>query len=113
MTFAEWFEKEHAAGRLYAADEDLATAGWNAAILAAALTTKTAGSAPERPFALIRDRNYDGEGLSLWVWNGENYSGTDGDCLSRDSDGSLDGFEVEWLNDYELECRLNSAPKSA
>jgi hypothetical protein len=60
-------------------------------------------------FAIIRDRNYDGEGLSLWTWDGEYYVGADGDCLSPDPDGTLDGYTAEWLTDYQLEMRLNDA----
>ena len=88
---------------------------WRAAVNAAELVAPPADAQrlrtqaePTYRFALIRDRNYDGEGLSLWFWNGENYSGTNGDCLSRDPDGSLDGFATEWLTDRQLEQRLNS-----
>jgi hypothetical protein len=88
---------------------------WRAAVNAAELVAQPADAQGQRSqaeptyrFALIRDRNYDGEGLSLWFWNGENYSGSDGDCLSRDPDGSLDGFTTEWLTDHQLEQRLNS-----
>jgi Lar family restriction alleviation protein len=71
------------------------------------------GAEPLHKFALIRDRNFEGEGLSLWTWNGENYSGADGDCLSRDADGTLDGFTAEWLTDHQLEQRLNTTPVSS
>jgi hypothetical protein len=64
---------------------------------------------PAHKFAIIRDRNYDGEGLSLWTWDGEYYVGADGDCLSPDPDGTLDGYTAEWLTDYQLEMRLNDA----
>lgn len=78
--------------------------------IAAADGTGPAASAdPDHKFAIIRDRNYDGEGLSLWVSNGENYSGADGDCPSRDKDGTLDGFIAEWLTDHEPEQRLKLA----
>jgi hypothetical protein len=64
---------------------------------------------PAHKFAIIRDRNYDGEGLSLWTWDGEYYVGADGDCLSPDPDGTLDGYTAEWLTDYQLETRLNDS----
>lgn len=68
---------------------------------------------PQHKFAIIRDRNYEGEGISLWTWNGENYSGADGDCLSPDPDGTLDGFTAEWFTDYQLEKRLNADQRVA
>lgn len=67
----------------------------------------------QQMFALIRDRDYDGEGLTLWTWNGENYSGSDGDCLTREPDGTLGGFVAEFVTDHQLEQRLNSAWQAA
>jgi hypothetical protein len=78
-----------------------------------ALLAAAGKEAVAHKFALIRDRNYDGEGLSLWTWNGENYSGADGDCLSPDPDGTLDGYTTEWLTDYQLEQRLNATAPTA
>jgi hypothetical protein len=63
----------------------------------------------EHKFAIIKDRHYDGEGLTLWVWDGRYYCGTDGDCLLAHPDGSLDGFNCEWLTHDQLEQRLNAA----
>jgi hypothetical protein len=63
----------------------------------------------DHKFAIIKDRHYDGEGLTLWVWDGRYYCGTDGDCLLAHPDGSLDGFDCEWLTHYQLEQRLNAA----
>jgi hypothetical protein len=63
----------------------------------------------EHKFAIIKDRHYDGEGMTLWVWDGRYYCGTDGDCLLAHPDGSLDGFNCEWLTHDQLEQRLNAA----
>jgi hypothetical protein len=63
----------------------------------------------DHKFAIIKDRHYDGEGLTLWVWDGRYYCGTDGDCLRAHPDGSLDGFDCEWLTHDQLEQRLNAA----
>jgi hypothetical protein len=57
---------------------------------------------PAQQFALVVDRNYEGEGISLATWNGENYSFPDGDCYERRGD-TLDGYEAEWLTDHQLE----------
>ncbi len=67
---------------------------------------------PAHPFAIVVDRAYEGEGPTLAVWNGENYSFSDGDCYEREADGTLDGFEAEWLTHHQLEqCMLASAPE--
>lgn len=70
----------------------------------AALTSGT----PLQQFAIVVDRNYEGEGISLAVWNGENYSFTDGDCYDREGD-TLDGYDTEWLTDYQLEQLVKTA----
>jgi len=64
---------------------------------------------PAQPFAVVIDRTYDGEGPTLAVWNGENYSFSDGDCFERETDGTLDGFAAEWLTHHQLEQRLHAA----
>jgi hypothetical protein len=73
-------------------------------VLRVALTS----GAPMQQFALVVDRNYDGEGISLAIWNGENYSFTDGDCYDREGD-TLDGYEAEWLTDYQVQELINAA----
>lgn len=68
--------------------------------------------APEdKQFALVLDRNYEGEGYSLAVWNGENYNVTDGDCFEREGD-TLDGYTAEFLTDYQLEQKLETLRKA-
>jgi hypothetical protein len=64
---------------------------------------------PAHPFAIVVDRTYESEGQALAVWNGENYSFSDGDCYEREPDGTLDGFDVEWLTHHQLEQRLLAA----
>jgi hypothetical protein len=66
--------------------------------LRAALISKI----PTPHFALVVDRTYEGEGISLATWNGENYNFPDGDCYDREGD-TLDGYEAEWLTDHQLE----------
>lgn len=67
---------------------------------------------PNEIFAIVRDRHYEGEGLSLAFWNGDNYSLSDGDCFERDGD-TLGGWTAEWLTDHQLEKRLEQAEKDA
>ena len=74
---------------------------------------KSRVDANEHKFAIIKGRHYDGEGLTLWAWDGRYYCGTDGDCLLPHPDGSLDGFDCEWLTLYQLEQRLNGASSVA
>lgn len=63
---------------------------------------------PVHRFAIVKDRHYDGEGLSLATWTGVDYMFPDGDCFQRDGD-TLDGYTAEWLTDAQLEARLNAA----
>jgi hypothetical protein len=66
-------------------------------------------TAPDhKQFVLIIDRNYDGEGYSLGVWDKDTYVMTDGDCFEREGD-TLDGYTAEFLTDYELERKLEAA----
>jgi len=70
---------------------------------------------PEPPleqFAIVIDRQYDGEGLSLAVHNGINFMFSDGDCYDREGD-TLDGYTAEFLTQYQLEKRLEDARKDA
>lgn len=67
---------------------------------------------PNEQFAIVMDRSYDGEGLSLAVHDGINYVFTDGDCYDRDGD-TLDGYTAEFLTDYQLERKLEEARKDA
>jgi hypothetical protein len=85
-----------------ASDFDAAEAERDA--LRAALTSGT----PLQQFAIVVDRNYEGEGISLAIWNGENYSFPDGDCYEREGD-ALDGYEAEWLTDFQLEQLVRAA----
>lgn len=71
---------------------------------------KTAFNAPPEPvahqqFAIIHDRNFEGKGLTLAVWNGEQYQTTDGDCYVQDGD-RLGPYLAEFLTDYQLQQRL-------
>jgi hypothetical protein len=113
MTFDEWLKGPHEGNfndcnhPLTPGESVAAYRAWNAALESRVLAERKPEN--QQMFALIRDRNYDGEGLTVWTWNGENYSGSDGDCLSRERDGTLDGFEAEFLTDHQLEQRLNAA----
>jgi hypothetical protein len=89
----------------------------DSAMLAAAPAAPSAAQEPvaapdHKQFALVMDRHYEGQGITLAVWNGENYQMTDGDCYDRDGD-TLGVYPAEFLTDYELEQRLNAAPSAA
>jgi len=58
-------------------------------------------------FAIVRDRHFDGSGLQIAVFDGVNYTFSDGDCFERDGD-TLDGYTAEFLTLYQLEKRLSS-----
>ena len=67
-------------------------------------------SEPSKPvdhkqFAIISDRNFESEGLTLAVWDGEQFQTTDGDRYDRDGD-RLGPYLAEFLTDYELQKRL-------
>jgi hypothetical protein len=67
---------------------------------------------PAEQFAIVMDRSYDGEGLSLAVHDGINFMFSDGDCYDRDGD-TLDGYTAEFLTQYQLEQKLEEARKDA
>jgi len=67
---------------------------------------------PAERFAIVIDRNYEGEGLSLAVHDGVNFMFSDGDCYDREGD-TLDGYTAEFLTQYQLEKRLEEARKDA
>jgi hypothetical protein len=84
-----------------------------AALAAAPSAAQQPVAAPDhKQFALVMDRHYEGQGITLAIWNGENYQMTDGDCYDRDGD-TLGVYPAEFLTDYELEQRLNAAPSTA
>lgn len=67
---------------------------------------------PAEQFAIVMDRSYDGEGLSLAVHDGINFMFSDGDCYDRYGD-TLDGYTAEFLTQYQLEQKLGKALKDA
>ncbi|MFZ3286629.1 MAG: hypothetical protein WA191_07235 [Telluria sp.] len=66
------------------------------------------GSVAHEPYAIVIDRSYDGEGLTLAVHDGVNYTFSDGDCFDRDGN-TLDGYTAEFLTQYQLEQRLRAS----
>jgi hypothetical protein len=67
---------------------------------------------PNEQFAIVMDRSYDGEGLSLAVHDGINYAFSDGDCYNREGD-TLDGYTAEFLTLHQLEKRMDEQSKDA
>lgn len=58
-----------------------------------------------QPFALVRDRSFDGEGFSLAVHDGYEYQFSDGDCFAREGN-TLDGRAAQFLTQHQVEQRL-------
>lgn len=67
---------------------------------------------PHEQFALVIDRSYDGEGISLAVHDGVNYVFSDGDRYERDGD-TLGGWAAEFLTDHQLEKKLQESREDA